>query len=111
MTYYVLDLESEGSIASFVQQIKEHYGQVDTLVTNAAVFKPGPAGQEQLNLTFRISFEQNRYLIEEAISQDIIRPGGKIVMNSSRAGMMQYMNSVNPEVYEKIKNFEDLSLG
>ena len=62
-------------------------------------------------MTFRISFEQNRYLIEEAISQGIIRPGGKIVMNSSRAGMLQYMNSVNPEFYSKIKNFEKLSFG
>ena len=68
MSYFVLDLESEGSIATFVKQIKEQYGQIDTLVTNAAVFKPGPAGQEQLDMTFRISFEQNRYLIEESLS-------------------------------------------
>ena len=31
-------------------------------------------------------------------------------MNSSRAGMLQYMNAVNPEFYQKIKNFENLSL-
>ena len=80
--YHQLDIENDESIKKLVNWIKEKFEKIDILVNNAAVYI------SQINYdTAKTTFDINVYgtinFTEKILSENLIRPNGKIVILGS----------------------------
>lgn len=84
-----LDLNSEKSIGSFIESLKE-YEKIDVLINNAGVFyqeeTPG-----NLKLQWETNYRNTRLLTELALQNDIVNENGKIIFVSSQLGKFSFI--------------------
>ena len=109
VSYLVLDLKEKCSIDKFIADVKEQHGQVDTLLNNAGVFTVKENSKEVLDWDLFINFTQTKYLLVNFLQEKALKRNGKIIVTSSIAAQLKNMRDVNPEFYEKVKDYEKLS--
>ena len=109
VSFLVLDLNETSSIDKFIDEVKEQYGQVDTLLNNAGVYTAAPNGQELYDKDFFINYLQTKYLIVKFLQEKALKKDGKIIVTSSDLAQLKIMKDSNPEFYEKVAEYEKLS--
>ena len=85
-----VDITDKASRQALIDQTVEHFGQVDILVNNAAVFNMGPfleIEESDYDFVFNVNVKALMFLVQD-VAKQMIKQGskGKIVNFSSQAG-------------------------
>ena len=87
--FHPLDVGSADSVAQLREYIRSTVGQLDVLVNNAAVYFVGQTTPEVARTTIATNFTATVDLTEALLP--VIKPGGHIVMVSSRYGQLRHI--------------------
>lgn len=108
LVYHQLDITNQDSIDKAVAFIKERFGKIDILVNNAGVYiKKQPFNYDTAKPTLDINVYGTINLTERVLSEDLIRPNGRIVILGSTMGQLNKLT--NESIKAEFRDNENLS--
>ena len=110
VSFIVLDLNETSSINNFINEVKEKYGQVDTLLNNAAMLTDGPNCLELYDKDFFINYIQTKYLMVKFLQEKALKRNGKIIVTSSRLASLKVMKEANPYFTRRLQSTRNSAL-